>query len=77
MGRERTRRGIRTGLVLVGSLGLGGVPIGCYRTALDPNGQRTQFDRYDQTRNNYVAPYLQDEFGRRTPNLRGRLLTRD
>lgn len=47
---------------------------GCNRTPLRADGQRSQFDRYDQTRNDFAQPYLEDEFGRRMPNLRGRLL---
>lgn len=61
-------------LLLAGSivLLLGGV--GCQKTVLRPDDHRSQFDRYDQSRNQRAEPFLEDEFGRRTPNLRERLL---
>ena len=46
----------------------------CQRTALRPKDDRSQFDRYDQSRNQKAQPFLEDEFGRRTPNLKARLL---
>lgn len=50
---------------------------GC-RTALLANGEeRSQFDRYDRVREQAPSPYYQDEYGRRRPNLRGRLLPRE
>ena len=49
---------------------------GCQKTALRPDDQRSQYDRYDQARNQRAEPFLEDEFGRRTPNLSGRLLDR-
>lgn len=49
---------------------------GCQKTALRPDDTRSQFDRYDQARNQSAQPFLEDEFGRRTPNLSERLLIR-
>lgn len=49
---------------------------GCQKTALRPNDSRSQFDQYDQARNQRAQPFLEDEFGRRTPNLSERLLDR-
>ncbi|CAN0599638.1 unnamed protein product [Laminaria digitata] len=54
-------------------LGLGA----CQRTALRPDDTRSQFDRYDQARSQRAQPFLEDEFGRRTPNLKARLLVAD
>ncbi len=34
---------------------------------------RTQYDRYDRSRNQFEPQFLQDEYGVRQPNLRGRL----
>lgn len=74
-------RGGRTavsGLVLMGTLL--GVCVGgggCQKTALRADDIRSQYDRYDQARNQRAQPFLQDEFGRRTPNLRQRLLVGD
>ena len=62
-----------TGSVLAGSLLLI-VGAGCQKTVLRPDDHRSQFDRYDQSRNQRAEPFLEDEFGRRTPNLRERLL---
>ena len=49
---------------------------GCQKTALRADDSRSQFDRYDQARNQSAQPFLEDEFGRRTPNLSERLLIR-
>jgi len=51
--------------------------IGCQKTALRPDDTRSQFDRYDQSRSQRAQPFLEDEFGRRTPNLKARLLVTD
>jgi hypothetical protein len=54
--------------------GLGGASLsGCNTTPFAPREPRTQYDRYDQVRNQLAEPYVFDEFGRRRPNLRGRL----
>lgn len=50
---------------------------GCSEPLLVPNEERSQYDRFDAVRNQRAAPYLQDEFGQRRPNLRGRLLAQD
>ncbi len=60
------------GALLVGAMSLAG----CQKTALRPNETRSQFERYDQARNQHAQPFLEDEFGRRTPNLSERLLER-
>ncbi len=49
----------------------------CKRSALRPDDERSQFTRYDRTRNEDSTPFIEDEFGRRTPNLRARLLVKD
>ena len=46
---------------------------GCSKPLFAPSEDRTQFDRYDRVRNRYEPQYIEDEFGRREPNLRGRL----
>ncbi|HCT44019.1 MAG: hypothetical protein CMJ35_11315 [Phycisphaerae bacterium] len=51
--------------------------VGCQKTALRPDDTRSQFDRYDQSRSQRAQPFLEDEFGRRTPNLKARLLVSD
>jgi len=47
---------------------------GCSEPLFPRREPLTQFDRYDQARRQHVEPWLEDEFGRRRPNLRGRLL---
>ncbi len=55
-------------VVLMGSMG------GCAKSLLSPREPRSQYSRYDLVRNQYAPQYIEDEFGRRVPNLRGRLL---
>ena len=50
-------------------LGLGA----CGKTLLSPSDQRTPFDRYDLVRGEFQPQYIENKFGRREPNLRGRL----
>ena len=45
----------------------------CNRALFRTQDERTQYDRYDASRGQYEPMYLEDEFGRRKPNLRGRL----
>lgn len=46
---------------------------GCNKPLLSPTRDRSQYDRYDRVRGQFVPQYIEDEYGRRTPNLRGRL----
>jgi len=46
---------------------------GCQRALFPREADRTQYDRYDRIRQEYASQYRTDEFGRRKPNLRGRL----
>jgi len=62
--------GVAGGLMALVVLG------GCQKTALRADDSRSQFDRYDQARNQSAQPFLEDEFGRRTPNLSERLIIR-
>lgn len=50
---------------------------GCGRPLISPLQDRTQYDEYDTVRHQKAPAYLEDEFGRRTPNLRGRLRSKD
>lgn len=60
--------------LLWGVLGLATiVASGCSKPLLSPEDSRSQYDRYDRSRNQYSPQYVEDEFGDRTPNLRGRL----
>lgn len=57
-------------------LAAGVFTLGCEQPLLSDSGERSQFDRYDAVRSRRAPPYVEDEFGRQRPNLRGRLLTR-
>jgi hypothetical protein len=58
-------------------LGLAAMALGaCSKPLLSPSDERTPFDRYDTVRNEYAKQYVDNEFGRIRPNLRGRLAPR-
>lgn len=61
------------GVLLVAACGLSG----CTKPLFPTGEPRTQYDRYDLVRNQYAPQYTMDEFGRRRPNLRARLLPKD
>ncbi|GIK19527.1 MAG: hypothetical protein DYG93_02665 [Leptolyngbya sp. PLA2] len=46
----------------------------CHQSPINARDPRSQYSRYDLVRGQYPPQYLEDEFGRRIPNLRGRLL---
>ncbi|RMH27006.1 MAG: hypothetical protein D6693_06140 [Planctomycetota bacterium] len=50
-----------------------GFVAGCQRALYLPNDTRTPYDRYRRARGELSAPFTEDEYGRRTPNLRERL----
>jgi hypothetical protein len=49
----------------------------CSKPLLSPEESRSQYDRYDAVRSQYASQYIEDEFGRRRPNLRGRLMPKE
>lgn len=63
-------------LILVACLALPALS-GCQRTVLKKDDPRSPFDRYNLTRAQHAPPFLEDEYGRRTPNLRQRLVKAD
>jgi len=64
--------------VLVLALGFASIlPMGCTKPLLTADEERSQFQRYDRVRELDQPSYLVDEFGRRRPNLRGRLQSHD
>jgi len=56
-------------LILMGAAALPA----CSTPLFPKKADRTQYDRYDRIRQEHAAQYETDEFGRRRPNLRGRL----
>lgn len=72
--RPRTRRVAHGGALLIAVL----TPtvlmsLGCQKALFSPKDDRTQYDRYRRARSDVAPPYIEDEYGRRTPNLRERL----
>lgn len=47
--------------------------VACGKPLLSAKDERSQYDRYDRVRNEYAAQFVEDEFGRRIPNLKARL----
>lgn len=64
---------LAVGLSLLLTVGLGA----CQPGPITENDQRSQFDRYDMVRDRYAPAYTEDVYGRKRPNLRGRLVGRD
>jgi hypothetical protein len=69
------RRAANTILVGAGVACAATIPA-CEKPLFADKAERSQYDRYDAVRGQSAAPYVEDEFGRRYPNLRGRLMTR-
>ena len=63
------------GLAAAAAVGAGAT--GCGEALIDDNQERSQYDRYDALRDQRPPAAVEDEFGNRKPNLRGRLLRRD
>lgn len=69
--RQVTSRGA---WIAAGGLGLLMVILpGCTEPIFAPNQPRSQYDRYDRLRNQHAPQYIEDDLGRRTPNIRARL----
>ncbi len=71
-----TRRTILGAAILLTHLAFGiaiTCAAGCAKPLLSPTDERSPFDRYDNVRGRYAPQYIENEYGRREPNLRGRL----
>lgn len=66
-------RPLRRLVVLCGMIATGWALCGCQKPLFSDRYERTQYDRYDRSRNQYARQYVEDEFGRKEPNLWGRL----
>lgn len=71
----RLARGTRW-LALAVAASLAGASAGCASPLFPDDEDRTPFDRYDAVRDREEPAALSDEYGRRRPNLRGRLSRR-
>ncbi|HMN40174.1 MAG TPA: hypothetical protein PKE29_04965 [Phycisphaerales bacterium] len=67
----------RTAVTLAGAGVVALTIAGCSKPLLAPTEERTPFDRYDNVRGRYAPQYVENEYGRREPNLRGRLGNKD
>lgn len=54
-------------------LALTALAAGCSDVLFPKKEPRTQYERYDEVRNQNAPPYIEDEYGRLSPNLRARL----
>jgi hypothetical protein len=61
--------------VLVFAAAAACVGAGCEDQLFAANEPRSQYDRFDTVRDRHAEQYVEDEFGNRRPNLRGRLLS--
>ena len=68
------RKAVATVLLVAGVLGAACAG-GCEDQLFPVAEPRSQFDRFDAVRDKRPQQYVEDEFGNRKPNLRGRLLT--
>lgn len=68
---------MRIVLALGACAGAAAVAGGCTDPLLSPKDERSPFDRYDAVRNQHAPQYIEDKFGRRQPNLSGRLSPRN
>lgn len=71
-----TRRTGRRVLLIAGCF-FGLVLPSCQKALLAADEERSQFQRYDRAREQDQPGFYMDEFGRRRPNLRGRLEARE
>jgi hypothetical protein len=68
-----TRRSLALGLAAIGAVVVL-TSTGCRRPVFSPNEDRSQYDRFDQARDTRTQTLIEDEFGRKVPNLRKRLV---
>jgi hypothetical protein len=69
----RTRPLLMLGLAVIGAVVIL-ASSGCRRPVFSPNEDRSQYDRFDQARDTRTQTLIEDEFGRKVPNLRKRLV---
>ncbi len=69
----RNRRRLES-LRVIACLAVGATVLaGCAHPLFSPKKSRSQYDRYDKSRNQFAPQIVEDEFGREEPNLWGRL----
>lgn len=63
--------------VVAGLLVLVLMSTGCQKALFSPDEERSPYDRYDAIRAQRPPGTIEDEFGYKKPNVRGRLLDND
>ena len=61
----------------LGCVAIVALSAGCEKPLLDPLEERSPFQRYDAVRNQDSEQKVFDEFGRKKPNIRERLMPKD
>jgi hypothetical protein len=61
-------------LALLAAIGGALACAGCRAPPLSDEDERSPYDRYDSLRNQRAEPYTENEYGKRVPNLRERLM---
>lgn len=64
----------RPAVALVLSMGAMAVLAGCQDPLFRAEEPRSQYDRFDAVREQRAPSFVMDEFGRKRPNVRSRLL---
>lgn len=64
-------------LTLVGLACLSAGLVGCRRTLFAQEPYRSPYERHDRLLNEHAEPHVFDAFGKRRPNLRGRLAPKE
>ncbi len=77
MGQRRGNSCISGTILIVASFCAIAALSGCSKPLLSATDQRSPFDRYDLVRGNYAPAYIENEYGRKEPNLRARLAPKD
>lgn len=74
VGQRWTCAVVRTAMLAFGVICACAPLSACYRPLLSPDEPRSQYDRSAAIRDRRAPSYVEDEYGNRQPNLRGRLL---
>jgi hypothetical protein len=71
--RHTPTRATTTGVLLLAAAAFVSPLAACRQPLFSERNPRTQYDRYDRARSQFAPAYLEDEYGRKQPNLKGRL----
>ena len=65
--------GLQRALLWLSAVGFLALAQGCTEPLFPRQEPRTQYEQYDELRRQHADRFVEDEFGRLKPNLRGRL----